>query len=213
MLLKIKNNQGFSFIELLVTLTVFSFFALLVFGGFNYYIGIVKRVKGESETIYALQQATEYLVREMKNPVRVKKQEGPPDFGYNLFSHPTDSGNEWVLKYSTLIDRIENDFRAHAVFVEDGVLRTRQCINTTEEANPLAGSDCINGGTWDLTPSNIEVTNFRWQVSSYLGDDHSLIRFTLSAKPRDVNIAPITIQSTVAPRNYDGIFTEALYEI
>lgn len=190
-----NHSAGFTFVEILITLAIFSILITAALGIFSYSLRIQKHALASQQLL----DQTSYVMEYMGRTIRMAKKDDPSDssnptgcVGTRANYDPTDSSSATSLS-----------FIKAEVFEST---KAKQCVTFYLNSGKLWQR--VGTLQTQLMPNNIEITSFKFHISggSQPPADNYQPRITifLSAKIKDMSDSPvIKLQTTISQRDID----------
>lgn len=194
-----KLSKGFTFVEILIVLGVFSVLITAVLGIFAYSIRIQKYTLASQQLL----DQTSYVMEYMGRMVRMAKKCTDTLDGINNPSSCISTDGDSYSPSSSLSSSSIQFIKAE-VYEET---KTKKCMSFSFSDGKIFQS--INkGSSLQLTSNDIEVTSLKFHISggSQPPTDNFQPRITifLSARVKNMNPAPVVnLQTTISQRDLD----------
>jgi len=175
-------NKGFTLVELLVGIGIFSLLITAVIGILVSEIKIQKESLNQQEALQQLSFVIEYMSRALRMAVREDGSFGCLSEG---FSYENPGGNTSAIKF---INHLQED-DCQEFFLEDGRIKYRQ-----------------EGNIYDLTPPDLQIKTLSFFISGESIEDTFQPRVTIFIESKEPERR---IQTTVSQRNLDIVESSA----
>jgi prepilin-type N-terminal cleavage/methylation domain-containing protein len=177
----IKNGTGFTLIEVLVGMTIFSLLLGAIVGVFATAVKLQRKSFAEQEIINQLSFATEYMSRALRMAKRDDRGSCLSSVG---LSYENSGGRQSAVKF---INHLENDE------CQEFFLERQQLMYRRGSKSPLP-----------LTSPGLKIEDLRFKLSGASQSDQLQPRLTVSLTAKSGDSAhSLKLQTTVSQRNLD----------
>jgi len=178
-----QKQNGFTLVELLIGMTIFSLFLGATVGVLIFAIRIQRRFLLQQNVLGQLNFDIEYMNRALR--MAVKEGEDGECISAGT-SYENINGDSSI----SFINHLQGD-DCQEFFLENNILKYRKGINAQEE-------------TFDLTSPKVEIIDLDFSIIGGSGEDDIQPRVTIKIKGNVQRLnLPILLQTTVSQRNLD----------
>lgn len=187
-----KNSKGFTLVEVIVSICLFSFMLAIILGFFGY------AIKGQQKAFSAqeISDQTGYAIEYMGRSIRMARRDaggtclGAANAGKN-YTNPYGDNSIRFLNYEGLCQEF---------YLNNDQLKRQKSNN--------GGSGGLAGTEVDLTSSKLKINSAKFNIIGNVIGDNAQPRITifLDVEKRDVRQefnASVKIQTTISERNLD----------
>ncbi len=187
-LMKKHPKKGFTLIEVLVSVSIFSIALAAILGVFNYAMKIQTKLLNTQEVLESSSGRMEYLSRNLRMAIR-------DELGICL-----NGGFTYDNSVDNTIRFIGPDNICQEIYLDSGQLKIKKSSDNTKGNLPVIAQE--------LTSSNLNIRKFEFNVVGDDMTDDSQPRVTVymemeSKNSRDAEKAEIILQTTISQRNLD----------
>ncbi len=180
------KNKGFTLVELMVTITIFSIIIEIILGIFILGIRQQRISLNTQLTLDQLSYALEFMSRSLR---MAKKELGENCLTVIGYNYENPSNNSFSIRFINTLDG--ND--CQEFFLEDGQLKYRKDINNSSETFPLTST------------STLEITALTFTLEGASQEDklQPKVSIYLEATSKIDPARKIKIQTTISQRVLD----------
>jgi prepilin-type N-terminal cleavage/methylation domain-containing protein len=201
--LKSKKEKGFTLVEVLITLAIFSIIVVSIFGIFSSSIKNQRYVLLTDQLIDESSFTIDYMSKIIRLAKKHIDDPTSPDPVCNIANFG-DNYNPTSPPFSSQITFIRGE-------IDESGNIAKKCYQFSYDSANKKVVQTVDGIVTDLTPSNIEITNLKFYISG--GSQDILVenpnyqpRITVLLEARAKNSSPIStinMQTTVSQRDID----------
>lgn len=196
-----QKNNGFTLIEMLVALSLFTIVVTIAVGAFLSLIGASKSVQGEQSVITTLTFVLDSMTREIRTGTNYYCNTR------SVLDDPTQVSTSTVRDCASGSDGLSFVEAGSSITASGASKRIAYYYDTSSSTNKTIMRKVGNGTPQSIVSDGITVTNAQFFVtgSTRLGNgtDTNQPTVTIVLEARDENGATTTLQTTVTQRELD----------